>query len=110
MVVIQMIKVRLFLFFVSISLFLLISSLANAADPDAGRVTATQCAICHGINGEGNGAPQSCIACIDADVFIKHINDFKSGVRKNVMMERFVKNLSDEDIENLAAYYATKSF
>lgn len=105
-----MIKSHLFPFFISISFSLLLPTLAYPADPEAGRVTATQCAICHGIGGEGNGAPKSCIACLDADEFIKHINDFKNGVRKNVMMERFVKNLSDEEIENLAAYYATQSF
>jgi cytochrome c553 len=105
-----MIKTRIFLFFASMSFLLLISAFTYAADPDAGRVTATQCAICHGIDGEGNGAPKSCIACLSADEFKKHINDFKSGARKNVMMERFVKNLNDKDVENLAAYYATKSF
>jgi cytochrome c553 len=101
-------KARLFFSLISMNLCLLISSGSYAVDVEAGRVTSTQCAICHGINGEGNGAPKSCISCIDVNTFIKHINDFKSGARKNVMMERFVKNLSDQDIENLAAYYSTK--
>ena len=103
-------KKRLCSILISISLLLLISRGAYAADADEGRVTATQCAICHGIDGEGNGAPKSCIACIDVDTFIKYINEFKSGARKNVMMERFVKNLSDKEIENLAAYYASRQF
>lgn len=93
---------------ISMSLLILISTEAYAADIEAGRVVATQCAICHGVDGEGNGAPKSKIAGMDVDTFKKHINDFKCGERKNVMMERFTKNLSDKDIENLAAFYATK--
>jgi cytochrome c553 len=93
---------------ISMSLLLLTSSGVYAADVLAGKVTATQCAICHGVNGEGNGIPGSNIAGMDADKFKKHLRDFKSGARKNVMMERFAKRLSDQDIENLAAYFAPK--
>jgi len=97
-----------FLIVIVMSLFLLISTGAYAADIEAGRVAATQCAVCHGENGEGNGAPKSKISGMDVDVFKKLVNDYKCGDRKNVMMERFTKNLTDEDIENLAAFYATK--
>ena len=101
-------KTRLCSSVISMSLFLLISSGAYAANVDAGKTTATQCAICHGVNGEGNGIPGSNIAGMDVGTFKKLLNDFKTGARKNVMMERFVKRLSDQDIENLAVYFATK--
>lgn len=78
----------------------------DSADVEAGRVVSTQCAICHGPEGAGNGAPKSKISGMDVETFIKHINDFRNGVRKNVMMERFVERLTDEDIKNVAAYYA----
>lgn len=79
-----------------------------SGDIEAGRVKSTKCAICHGIDGEGNGAPKSCIKGMDEEVFIKHVKDFRSGIRKNVMMQRFTKNLTDEDIENLAAYFGSR--
>ena len=101
-------KTRLCFSVISMSLFLPISIGAYAADIEAGRVKSTQCAICHGNDGEGNGAPKSKISGMDMNKFIKLVNDYKNGVCKNVMMERFTKKLSDEDIENLAAYYATK--
>lgn len=101
-------KTRVHFSLISMSLLLLTSYGAYAADVIAGKVAATQCAICHGVYGEGNGIPGSNIAGMDADKFKKHLRDFKSGTRKNVMMERFVKRLSDQDIENLAAYYAPK--
>lgn len=101
-------KIRLCSGVITMSLFLMLSSEVYAADVEAGRVKSTQCAICHGDDGEGNGAPKSKISGMEVDKFIKHLQDFKCGARKNVMMERFAKKLSDEDIENLAAYYATK--
>ena len=102
----RMNKAELVFGIISIALCLLISSATYAADVEAGRVVSTQCAICHGPSGEGNGLPKSCIACIDADTFIKYIHEFQTGSRKNYMMEMFAKRLSEEDIENLAAYYA----
>ena len=101
-------KTSLYFILISMGLLQLISTGAYAADIEAGRVAATQCAICHGSDGEGNGAPKSKISGMDIDIFKKRLNDYKCGERKNVMMERFTKNLTDQDIENLAAFYATK--
>lgn len=101
-------KKQIWLGFVPSILLLPITSSVQAADLEAGRVQATKCAICHGINGNGNGAPKSKISGMDEALFIKHINDFRSGIRQNVMMQRFTRNLSDEDIRNLAAYYGSK--
>jgi len=101
-------KKRVCISAISLSLVVLISEGVFAADIEAGRMKSTQCAICHGDEGKGNGAPKSCIAGMDEEQFIKHLQDFKSGVRKNVMMNRFASKLSDQDIENLAAYYARK--
>lgn len=93
---------------ISLGILLPLSSGAFAADIKAGKVTATRCAVCHGINGEGNGVPKSKISGMGVERFKKHIDDFKSGARRNYMMEKFVKKLSPQDIENLAAYFATK--
>lgn len=100
-------KISWFTLLLPVFLLLLIAE-AQAGDIEAGRVQATKCAICHGINGKGNGAPKSDISGMDEELFTKHINDFKSGARRNVMMQRFTKNLSDQDIANLAAYFASK--
>jgi cytochrome c553 len=37
----------------------------------------------------------------------KQIKAFRDGVRQDVTMQPFVANLSDTDIEDLAAYYAS---
>ena len=101
-------KIHLCFSIISISLFLLISGGTQAADVEAGRVKSTQCAICHGEEGEGNGAPKSKISGMNIDKFIERVNEYKSGACRNVMMQRFTQNLSEDDIANLAAYYATK--
>ena len=101
-------SIRLCFGVISMSLFLFITNGAMAADLHAGKIKSTQCAICHGENGEGNGAPKSKISGMEIEKFIKLVNDYKTGVCKNVMMERFTKKLSDQDIANLAAYYATR--
>ena len=92
----------------SISLFLLVSGGANAVDVEAGRVLATRCAVCHGVDGEGHGVPKSKISGMSIDEFTKLVHLYKNGVRRNYMMEKFTKKLSEQDIENLAAFYATK--
>ena len=102
-------RIRLYLVLVSTCFGLALSENPLAADIAAGRVTSTRCAVCHGSYGEGVGIPESCIACIDSDTFKKHLHDFKDGKRRNYMMQKFVADLSDEDIENLAAYYASKA-
>jgi len=92
----------------SMSLMLPLSGEANAVDVEAGRVLATRCAVCHGVDGEGVGIPKSVLAGMDVHRFIDLINDYRSGERRNYMMEKFTKNLSEQDIENLAAFYASK--
>ena len=38
---------------------------------------------------------------------VKQIKAFRDGTRKDPSMQPMVANLSDEDIENLAAYYSS---
>lgn len=93
----------------SLSIFCLIAAEANATvDREEGRRVSTQCALCHGPNGEGNGMPKSCLSCIDTKTFLKNIHDFQNGVRRNYIMEQYAKKLSDQDIRNLVAYYESK--
>jgi len=43
----------------------------------------------------------------DPAKFIQAMNDYKSGKRDNAMMKSQASNLSDADVANLAAYYAS---
>ena len=44
-----------------------------------------------------------------ADFLAKALRDYKSGLRKNPIMQGFAAGLSRQDIENVAAYYAKQA-
>lgn len=77
-----------------------------AGDAAAGKDKATACAMCHGPNGEGTQmAPK--LAGEDPAKFVQALQDYKSGKKDNAMMKAQVGSLSDADMANLAAYYAS---
>ena len=80
---------------------------AFAGDPKAGRQKALQCQACHGLDGLAKipGAPH--IAGQVEDYLVKSLTDYKTGTRKHEMMTVVMQNISEQDIEDLAAYYAS---
>ena len=77
-----------------------------AGDLQAGKVLSAACAACHGANGQGM-AQYPALAGKNADQLVQALKDFKSGKRDNVFMKGMASSLSDQDIENVAAYYAS---
>lgn len=91
--------------FTSLMLFLLSSPVFAAGDANAGKDKAAACTSCHGIDGKGSD-PNPNIAGMNVGKFTTAMKAYKTGERKHAMMEMFAKKLSDQDIEDLAAYYA----
>ena len=88
-------------------LLIAVSGTACAAGNAAnGKNKSSQCSMCHGAEGKGDG-PNPPIISLDAAKFTAALNDFKSGKRKYPIMEMMAKKLNDQDIADLAAYYAT---
>ena len=88
-------------------LLMAVSGTAHAAGNAAnGKNMSAQCATCHGADGKGGG-PNPPIVVLGAARFTAALNDFKSGKRKYPIMEMMAKKLSDQDIADLAAHYAT---
>jgi cytochrome c553 len=83
-----------------------VGTASAAGNVEAGKVKAGSCAMCHGANGEGK-APTPALAGMQSGKFVQAMNDYKSGKRANGMMKNIAGPLSDDDIENLAAYYAS---
>ena len=82
---------------------------ASAADLAAGKAKATEvCAACHGADGNSASADFPRIGGQYADYLAKALRDYKSGQRKNAIMAGFAQALSKQDVENLAAYYASQ--
>jgi len=78
----------------------------QAADVKAGAQKARQCQTCHGLDGQAKlpGAPN--LAGQDESYLAKTLKDYRGGVRQNEMMSIVARNLKDDDIADLAAYYA----
>ncbi|MDH3236074.1 MAG: c-type cytochrome [Alphaproteobacteria bacterium] len=76
-----------------------------AGDTAAGAKLAAKCGGCHGKNGEGK-KDNPPLAGMDAAAHVKALQDYKSGARDNKAMMRSVAKLSDQDMADLAAYYA----
>jgi cytochrome c553 len=70
-----------------------------------GATLAQRCAICHGPTGISR-ADSPNLAGQYASVIYKELVDFRSGARTNAVMSPFAANLSDQDITDLAGYYA----
>lgn len=84
-------------------------SLSAHAGGDAakGATLAASCGGCHGANGEGMGPNPKLAGLAEAD-FIKAMKEYKDGTRDNALMKGLAAPLSDQDLADLAAYYATK--
>ena len=83
-----------------------VAGVAQAAgNAAAGKDKSAVCAGCHGDKGQGMGPNPALAGKPEADL-VKALKDFKSG-RVNSVMHGLAASLSDQDIENLAAYYAS---
>ncbi len=86
----------------------MLSAFGTASAADIQQLTAT-CAACHGENGAKPSAPNyPILAGQYADYLAHALREYRSGKRKNVIMGAQAANLSDEDIEALAAYFAAQ--
>jgi cytochrome c553 len=84
---------------------------ANAkGDPVKGKAAAEKtCAACHGVDGNKPVAPENpVLAGQHRDYLIKAMSDYKSGKRSNAIMKGFAAQLSKQDIEDLATWFASQ--
>src|SRR5579863_7190502 len=80
---------------------------ASAADVAAGKALAEGCAGCHGADGVSETALTPSLAG-QPDEFVQwQLVYFRSGARKSEIMGPVAESLSNEDVRNLGAYYAS---
>ncbi len=70
-----------------------------------GATLAQRCAICHGPQGVSDANSPN-LAGQFAAVTYKELNDFKAGARVNVVMSPFAATMRNQDMLDIAAYYA----
>ena len=93
----------------ALSLLLGPRSAVAAGDAQAGAAKAALCTACHGQNGISVNPLWPSLAGQQEAYLAKQIKAFRDGERTDVSMQPFVAKLTDEDVEDLAAYYAALS-
>lgn len=74
----------------------------------AGKTKSTTCAACHGPDGNSVTSAWPKLAGQHASYLVRQLHAFQDGDRKEVTMTTFAAQLSDQDILDLAAYYASQ--
>jgi cytochrome c553 len=83
-----------------------------AAKPDLakGQAISTQvCAACHTNDGTRGSPANPILAGQHPEYLVKQLQEFKSGKRNNAVMKGFASTLSDDDMKNVAYFYASKN-
>ncbi len=77
-------------------------------DAAAGEAKAAACASCHGADGNSANPDWPKLAGQHPLYLVKQLQEFKSGVRSNPMMSPMAAPLSEQDMADLAAYFAAQ--
>ncbi len=78
-------------------------------DADAGKAKAATCTACHGPNGNSSNPAWPKLAGQGAAYIFTQLQSFKNGTRNNPVMTAQVTGLSDQDMKDLAAYFAAQA-
>jgi len=79
----------------------------SLGDPKAGELLTAMCGGCHGPNGDSSDAATPSLAGQDPQYLLKAIRAYRTS-RKHWGMQRYVAGLTDQDMENISAFYAVQ--
>lgn len=96
-------KKYIFIFIVAASI--LTSAASAAPNLDNGGKKALACQVCHGKGGRSTDPTYPILAGQHAQYIEKQLKAFRSGTRKDPIMNGMAAPLSDQDIEDLAAFF-----
>ncbi len=88
----------------AIGVLSIVAAMVASAEPPAG---AAACSGCHPASTRVT-SPVPRLAGRDAAAIIKAMQDFRSGTRTGTVMDRIAKGFTDEEIQAIAAWYATQ--
>jgi cytochrome c553 len=76
---------------------------------EQGADLSNDCIECHGMDGKGNFESPK-IAGLKESYILKRLRGFNSGKTKSVddMMHTYTEDLNDQDLQDLAAYWASR--
>lgn len=82
------------------------AALAQSVDSLQVRSWAAACANCHGTNGQAQAGNES-LAGVNRDELVRKLMDFKSGRRPATIMHQLSRGYTDEQLQAIAAYFAS---
>jgi len=97
----------MFVTFVAMAALAAVGSVNAAGNKEAGKTKSASCAACHGADGNSASAVNPKLAGQSAAYLVKQMKEFKSKKRDNATMFGMVAALSDQDMEDIAAYFAS---
>jgi len=97
------------MFAILFGLMMAAGAVQAGGDAAKGQELAADCADCHGDDGKGD-EDNPALAGLDEAFHVEQLKAFKSGERvdEGEMMGMYAEDLSEQDMADLAAYYATK--
>ena len=91
----------------AVAVMIAFPSPAIPGDAAAGRVKTRACVTCHGVDGMSRVPSAPNLAGQNEWYLAKQLSDYRSGKRTHRFMSIVARNLSDADIDDLAAWYAS---
>jgi cytochrome c553 len=91
-----------------LTIFLSYGTSLAAGDPEAGKEKSATCAACHGADGNSVNPEWPKLAGQHEGYLVKQLAYFKDGERVNETMKGMASNLTEQDREDLAAYYSSQ--
>lgn len=89
---------------------LLAAAAQAAGDPEEGRYKAQTCLGCHGVADYGNVYPSYKVPKLGgqhAEYIVSALEAYKSGQREHPTMQAQARALSEQDMQDIAAYFAS---
>lgn len=93
----------------SLMLTLVVGNVAAKGNIQRGADLTSDCIECHGMDGKGNFETPT-IAGLKEDYILKRLRGFSSGKTKSIddMMHTYTEDLTDQNLQDLAAYWASR--
>ena len=92
----------------ALSVLVPITAHAWGGDAAAGKEKATVCAGCHGLDGNSTVGANPRLAGQYESYLFHALKQYKNGQRQSMLMAGMVANLSEQDLKDLAAWYASQ--
>lgn len=87
---------------------LAVAAQAQEGSVDAGRTKSATCAACHGVDGNSMTPDWPSLAGQHSTYIVRQLKAFKSGDRVAVAMKPFADMLTEQDMADVAAYFAAQ--